>query len=135
VLAEKRRIAALNLAVNAYAEINPTPQQIAIVIGAMQRIAETRVGLVVTTPSAQIANPASRAMCATTVSGTPEKFTQALSINAALYVAKDGKLGTCKSMTQIETAAAIDCQQSNPCAARQGLPPPFVQIRHELVHV
>src|SRR5882757_6504288 len=104
-------------------------------IGAMQRVAETRVRLVVATSGAEVTNPASRAMCSGTVGGTAQKFTESLSIDAALHVSEEGKPGAGKSMAQVETPVAVDCQQSNSRSARQGLPPSFVQIRHELVHV
>src|SRR6185437_8555788 len=133
VAGEKIRVMALDVRVHAHAEIHPAAQQIAVVVGAVVRVAETRIGFVVTTAGAQIANAAGLAMRAFALHGLVDEGAQACAVDAGGHIAEGGQIGAREAMTQIELAIAIHRQQPDSRSAGQGLAPPLVQVGHQLV--
>src|SRR6516162_4774036 len=132
---QEARIARDDLTVDTDAEIHPPPQQIAVVIGAVVRIAVPQPRLVIAAAGTEIADAARGAMRAGAIGGAAEELPELHAIDAGVHVAEGRELRAGEPVTEIESSLAIDREQSHARATGERLAPPLVEIGHQLMQI
>jgi len=118
VAGKKRRIAALDIAVHAHAEIDPATQQIAVMVGAMVGVPETRIRFVVTAPGAQISDAAGLAVGPFAVERLSEERAETLTVDAAVTLPNLGISDPVNRWQRFRSPSPSTA--SNPTPAPQG---------------